>query len=236
MDLICDNIERIKKGHSIEERELIEDGVEEAVKVIPVGIRDSLEIGEPVSVSLEKKEEEPAKDEVVLMVGKVLNFILVCDLVEHSKGRALLCSYVECTGVIRMMLMFFCKMLKEGGEGAALVLKEEESWLEMLSRRVKREDVNERWIWALCCLGFSRGIQVFQGLSKKWWNDECSDKVIKAFALDFVEKKAGKLILRQEINKISNAGRSVLGELNVKGSLVSGEITAKYMQDEVELR
>ena len=122
-------------------------------------------------------------------------------------------------------------MIEEGwdGEGAASDASQNMDWL------AYGKEWDEETVFELCLNGFIRGLEVFPGLVREWWTG-CKDKGVKEAVLQFVEKRASKVVLGREISKIVNAGRgAMLGEMDVKGSIVSGEITATYMQDEVEL-
>ena len=52
----------------------------------------------------------------------------------------------------------------------------------------------------------------------------------------FVERSAGRIVVEGEVKKILGASRALLGDMNVSGNVGTGEIWAKYMQDEVEVR
>ena len=185
------------------------------------------------ALSLKRGDEDCGEAEKGLqaIVGRVLVWLLVCEWVGGAEKRELVGGYVGATGVVERLMGFIGKMIEEGwdGEGAASDASQNVDWL------AYGKEWDEETVFELCLNGFIRGLEVFPGLVREWWTG-CKDKGVKEAVLQFVEKRASKVVLGREISKIVNAGRgAMLGEMDVKGSIVSGEITATYMQDEVEL-
>ena len=80
--------------------------------------------------------------------------------------------------------------------------------------------------------GFFRTVQAFPGLVKRWF-DQDAERNSKAIAVNFLEKQAGRLILKKELDIINKSKSSdLVGDMNITGSLVSREVVATYLQDE----
>ena len=77
-----------------------------------------------------------------------------------------------------------------------------------------------------------RTVEVFPTLAKNWWEMVCPNYCTQAVR-DFVETYVSPEILQRELNRIKQA--SFFGEMNVKGSSVSREVTATYIQDDFTL-
>jgi len=228
MDMICDLVLKGRERWGVEEREDLEDAVEEAVKVLPSGIREGIEVEEAISLELEDDREEGEGNKIEVMVGKVMTWLLLCEWCEACEKRSMLGLYVDATGAVGRMMGFVGKMIEDAeGEG----LEGGGGWRE---GRWDGGGWGEDEVWSLCLEATVRGLVVFPGLVRGWWV-ELKDKGVKEAVLEFVEKRASRVVLGKEMDKIIKAGRDVLGDMDVKGSIVSGVITASYMQDEVEL-
>jgi hypothetical protein len=84
----------------------------------------------------------------------------------------------------------------------------------------------------LAALVVFRTVEVFPTLSKNWWEMACPNYFTQAVR-DFVESYVSPEILRCELDRIKAA--SSFGEMHVKGSSVSREVTATYVQDDFTL-
>ncbi|GMH59062.1 hypothetical protein TrRE_jg12253, partial [Triparma retinervis] len=227
MDMICDLVEVGREGWGVEEREDLEDCVEEAVKVLPRGVREMMEEGEG-GLSMGGGASGGGKGGLEGLVGRVMTWLLVCEWVEGAEKRGLVGGYVGATGIVERLLGgVIGKMIEEGWDG-------EGGGGGMGCMEYGRGGWKEEEVFELCLNGFTRALEVLPGLVREWWTG-CGDRGVKEAVLAFVEKQASKVVLGKEMGKIVGAGRETLGEMNVKGSIVSGEITATYVQDEVEL-
>lgn len=72
-------------------------------------------------------------------------------------------------------------------------------------------------------------IEAFPTLARGWWEDDCP-KSLKDAMSKFVQFKVAPETLRRELQRINEARN--LGEMTVRGSTVSREVTATYLQDE----
>lgn len=75
-------------------------------------------------------------------------------------------------------------------------------------------------------------IEVFPMIAKNWWEMVCPKYATQAVR-EFVESTVSPEILRHELDRMKQT--SSFGEMNVKGSLMSREVTAAYVQDEFTL-
>ena len=78
-------------------------------------------------------------------------------------------------------------------------------------------------------------VEVFPTLSRSWWEEDCP-KALSATVSKFVQLMVAPETFRRELERINGAMmKSVTGEMTVKGSTVSREVTATYQQDECTL-
>jgi hypothetical protein len=77
-----------------------------------------------------------------------------------------------------------------------------------------------------------RTVEVFPTLAKNWWETNCPNYFREPMS-EFVEAHVAPELLRRELQRMKAA--SSFGEMTVKGSLVSREVTALYKQDEFTL-
>ena len=78
-------------------------------------------------------------------------------------------------------------------------------------------------------------VEVFPTLSRGWWEEDCP-KALSATVSKFVQLMVAPETLRRELERINAAmTQSATGEMTVKGSTVSREVTATYLQDECTL-
>lgn len=77
-----------------------------------------------------------------------------------------------------------------------------------------------------------RTVEVFPTLAKNWWETTCPT-YFREPVREFVEAHVAPELLRRELQKTKTA--SSFGDMTVKGSLVSREVTALYTQDDFTL-
>lgn len=82
---------------------------------------------------------------------------------------------------------------------------------------------------------FFHTVEVFPTLSRGWWEEDCP-KALSATVSKFVQQMVAPETFRRELERINKAMiLSATGEMIVKGSTVSREVTATYQQDECTL-
>lgn len=78
-------------------------------------------------------------------------------------------------------------------------------------------------------------VEVFPTLSRDWWEEDCP-KALSATVSKFVQQMVAPETFRRELERINQAMTlNATGEMTVKGSTVSREVTATYQQDECTL-
>jgi hypothetical protein len=171
-------------------------------------------------------------------------------------------TYMSATGVVDELMEFFCscieteddvkkekkKAVSSGGEDGR------PKWMNVFEdfsseNREKQQQVDsqqedsqhldaatEKFVGSLCSFLFFRALQTLPSVVKAWWGDTCQDRAIKTTALAFVEARAGKMLLKKELDTIEAVDAGVMGDMEVKGNLAGGSIVASYLQDETVLR
>mmetsp|Transcript_30460 Transcript_30460/g.73043 ORF Transcript_30460/g.73043 Transcript_30460/m.73043 type:complete len:1725 (-) Transcript_30460:73-5247(-) len=84
----------------------------------------------------------------------------------------------------------------------------------------------------LSALTIFNTIEVFPSISKTWWEMGCPKTATQAIR-EFVETNVSPEILRNELQHMKQT--SSFGDMNVKGSAMSREVTASYVQDDFTL-
>eukprot|EP00980_Cylindrotheca_fusiformis_P005876 scaffold1233_cov111-Cylindrotheca_fusiformis.AAC.2 len=84
----------------------------------------------------------------------------------------------------------------------------------------------------LAALTIFNTIEVFPMIAKNWWEMVCPNYATQAVR-EFVESTVSPEILRRELERMKQT--LSFGEMNVKGSLMSREVAATYVQDEFTL-
>mmetsp|Transcript_33222 Transcript_33222/g.78476 ORF Transcript_33222/g.78476 Transcript_33222/m.78476 type:complete len:827 (+) Transcript_33222:368-2848(+) len=77
-----------------------------------------------------------------------------------------------------------------------------------------------------------RSVEVFPTLSKNWWDSSCPN-YLTHIVREFVETQVSPDILNLAVESIKNA--AAFGEMQVKGSSVTREVNATYVQDDFTL-
>eukprot|EP00536_Pseudo-nitzschia_multiseries_P016566 jgi/Psemu1/221689/e_gw1.1149.2.1 len=77
-----------------------------------------------------------------------------------------------------------------------------------------------------------RSVEVFPTLSKNWWDSSCPNYLAHTVR-EFVETQVSPDILNLAVESIKNA--AAFGEMQVKGSSVTREVNATYVQDDFTL-
>jgi hypothetical protein len=84
----------------------------------------------------------------------------------------------------------------------------------------------------LAALVMFRTVEVFPTLSKTWWEMNCPGKQTGTVQA-FVESHVSPQVLKTALESIQHA--TAFGQMQVKGSSSTGEITATYVQDDLTL-
>lgn len=84
----------------------------------------------------------------------------------------------------------------------------------------------------VAALAVFRSVESLPTLVKTWYSDDCP-RFLRQRLSTFVENVVAPATLERELDRIKSA--TSFGEMSVKGSVVSREVTATYYQDEVRL-
>ena len=84
----------------------------------------------------------------------------------------------------------------------------------------------------LASLTIFRTVEVFPTLSKAWWEMHCPSYLTNTVQ-EFVEAQVSPEIMKRAVESTKQA--TAFGEMNVRGSSVTREITATYVQDDFTL-
>ena len=83
-----------------------------------------------------------------------------------------------------------------------------------------------------------RSVEAFPTLSKNWWDDSSSTSGCPSYLTqtvkEFVETQVSPVMLNHAVKSIKDDPKA-FGEMNVKGSPISREVTATYVQDDFTL-
>ena len=221
---IAKNVSTAFPSYETEEREDIEDNVLEAVRLIPAILRKKLEES-GADEGLKTTNAKRGGGNVVINLGQILAWIAFVDYVDcaaksDSTKRNQLAVYVDAIQIIRNLMDCFSFMIREDLTQLNSDLLDE--------YRGGEEDL----LSGIGYYGFFRTVQAFPGLVKRWF-DQDAERNSKAIAVNFLEKQAGRLILKKELDIINKSKSSdLVGDMNITGSLVSREVVATYLQDE----
>ncbi|KAL3907977.1 MAG: hypothetical protein SGARI_003280 [Bacillariaceae sp.] len=102
---------------------------------------------------------------------------------------------------------------------------------EILEAQARHDDASFA-LSKLASLVIFRSIEVYPTLSKSWWEMHCPSKLTSAVQ-DFVEAEVSPKVLQTSLETIQYA--TAFGEMQVKGSSTTREVTATYVQDDFTL-
>lgn len=204
-----------------EEAEELEEDVETVAQWVPKEIMNELE-------SLIETEAINIDDNAVCSILSCwLVFLRIVDAAasKDNMNRLALTSYVsKCRTVDKI----FDLIVLYGNIGGDRKVKLDD----ILDLHEILRDNSSSAVSKLAALSAFRTVEVFPTLSKNWWEMLCP-KFWSQAVREFVERKVSPEILRCELDRMKQT--SSFGEMNVKGSLVSREIQATYLQDDFTL-
>ncbi|GMH52712.1 hypothetical protein TrST_g13539 [Triparma strigata] len=225
------NVEERFGGWEVEEREEVEEVVQWAVGVLPRGLREVFEGEEGISCVVDSKKPaanqdpepaaETAEEKIEEMVAKTQTFILLTTYAERSPKTAQYSNFAG-DGVDKI-LNLLASLVEPG--------LETETWIKCLDFH-DADCSSETYLQNLSNLAFLKSLTT--RLVKSWY-DSVRNKENKLNAEEFVVLRGRKVVVKDEVDNILKAGRAKLGDMNVEGNIASGEITARYMQDECAL-
>jgi hypothetical protein len=178
------------------------------------------------SLMLDLESWDDALDELSdeVITSRFLAWLLCLETLDSAsrsdiRNRSHLSSYIESTNAINsiMSLVLMCANFQD---------RDKSEWMAYITLDLKETLP----ISQLASLILFRTFESAPTLMKVWWNDECP-KALQSSIAKFVETKVSPETLRRELDRMKKEAN--LSDLVITGSLVSREVTASYIQDEV---
>jgi hypothetical protein len=162
--------------------------------------------------------------------GRFLSWIVFCQVAKIAAGkdstiRPSFASYVtKCKAVDAILNL----AVAYGNVGTERKVKLEKA----IDIDEILESDEEMQLSKLAAFAIFSTIEVFPTIAKNWWEMVCPNYATQAIR-EFVQSNVSPEILRRELDRIKQT--TAFGAMNVKGSLMSREVTAAYVQDEFTL-
>jgi hypothetical protein len=210
-------------GLTEQEADELEDDVKVAAQWLPEQLMNNVESWNDAAAESDHVNDVAATNQMVswLAVLRIIDIAATKDPV----NRPSLTSYVNKCQAVGTALNTALSYATIGNDRKAKVeglIDSEEIW----------KDEGALELTKLASLVVFRTVEVFPALAKSWWEIECP-KYVAQPVRDFVETRVAPEILRRELERITQAPS--FGDMSVKGSTVSREVTAMYIQDDFTL-
>jgi hypothetical protein len=207
-----------------EEVEELEDDVDTVAQWIPERLMNDVETWYEVYVNNDFVLDEKTA------CGRLLSWIVFLQIAEVASGkdamnRPAFTSYVTKCKSVEAILTLALSYVNIGTERKVKLEKVID-----IDDMLKKEDATK--LSELASYAIFRTIGVFPTIAKHWWDMGCPNYMTQPIR-DFVESSVSPEILRRELYRMKQT--SSFGEMNVKGSLMSREVTATYVQDDFTL-
>jgi len=159
--------------------------------------------------------------------GRMLSWLSVLEIADAASGkdssnRLAFTSYVSKCNAVDAMLdlaLIYCNIGSDRKVKLDVVVSMEE-----IAESMSLSKLAARVIF--------RSVEVFPTLSKHWWDSSCPNYLTHTVR-EFVETQVSPDILKLAVQSIKNA--AAFGEMQVKGSSVTREVNAAYVQDDFTL-
>lgn len=211
------------KSLDAQEAEELEEDAEVVCQWVPKRMMSAVESWQDVTVADVHVDEHDAFGRLTSWLA-YLRIVIVASG-QDSLNRTAFLSYTRRTGAVALMLDLAVAYANVSTD-----------------RKVKFEKIDDmdalfsgggavempKLAWTV----LFRTIEVFPTLAKNWWEMSCPNYYRDPIR-DFVEANVAPELLRRELQRIKTA--SSFGEMSVKGSLISREVTALYSQDDFTL-
>jgi hypothetical protein len=212
-----------KKGMITEDAEDLEDDILTVFEWVPSALMTEIESW----IDDHSFFDEPPEEVTVARMLNWLVFLQYLDAaaVKDARHRMAFSAYAKKSGGVFFALsacVMFLNVELDRKSSLSMVttiddiLKEKES--------IHLEDLSSATLF--------HTIEAFPTLSREWWEDDCP-KALSVMVNKFVQVLVAPETLRRELQRIESARH--LGEMTVRGSSVSREVTATYQQDECTL-
>jgi len=173
-----------------------------------------------------------------IVCGRMLSWLSILSLADaatanDSANRLAFTSYVSKCEAIDSMLnlaMIYCNIGSDRKVKMDIVVPMENILLQ--AHTVSSSSGSSFSLSKLASRVIFRSVEVFPTLSKNWWDSSCPT-YLTHIVREFVETQVSPDILKHAVKSIKNA--TAFGDMTVKGSSVSREVTATYVQDDFTL-
>jgi hypothetical protein len=173
-----------------------------------------------------------------IVCGRMLSWLSILSLAEaetanDSANRLAFTSYVSKCEAIDSMLnlaMIYCNIGSDRKVKMDIVVPMENILIQ--DHTVSSSSESSFPLSKLASRVIFRSVEVFPTLSKNWWDSSCPT-YLTHIVREFVETQVSPDILKHAVKSIKNA--TAFGDMTVKGSSVSREVTATYVQDDFTL-
>ena len=208
------------KKLSEEESEELEDDVAIAAQWFPTALMNEIE-------SWQEENKDLADTVVCGRMSVWLALLRIVDVAtsKDAMNRPSLLSYINHCHAVDTILNTALRFMSIGNDRKAK--PERVTNIEEIFGASEAPDLSK-----LASLILFRTIEVFPTLSKHWWEMECPKYFTQAVN-DFVESNVSPEILRRELDRIRKS--VIFGDMSVKGSPISREVIALYVQDDFTL-
>ncbi|DAZ98456.1 TPA: hypothetical protein N0F65_001157, partial [Lagenidium giganteum] len=243
------------EGLSIDMNADDEDATEVALvdAILPKELRAALEasFGKEDDESTQRREkrrqkQKQARDDEESVVGRLLLWDLFLQLIPTGTSThgtmvaSALGAYVVREGLLTGYLTFCATLLSSetGRDGSRLKMSDGPLYtLDDLKTPLVGAGLAPAELFRLGARGFFQTVMRLPALVRTWYNDECT-RSLRSWATKYFQEHITPYVLAVELDMIQKAPDThadELDEMTVKGSKVSREITATYMQDDCAL-
>jgi hypothetical protein len=212
------HLEHWKKGLIVDETEELEDDVLTVFEWCPVGLMLEVENW----IDDHAYFDHPAESTAIARMLMWLVFLRYLETAAKSDDRirGSFSAYCHSTGAVFFILSCSLVFLDESDRSPVRTVDDILQGGEMISLRDLSASV------------MFHTFEAFPTLSKGWWEADCP-KSLSSTVSNFIQSKVAPETLQRELQRIREANN--LGEMTIRGSTVSREVTATYPQDECTL-
>jgi len=222
-DDTADKIDEWSKDLIDEEAEELEEDVEIVCQWVPRTLLNEMEVWHALS----EDDLQLDENDVISRFSCWLAYLRIVDIAatKDTLNRPALTSYTtKCESVPAILNLAVAFANVSNNRKVKL---DEVGQLDQLRKSGDQAELSK-----LASLVLYRTVEVFPTLAKNWWEMSCAN-YSRESVRDFVETYVSPEILRQELTRMKKA--SSFGDMTVKGSVISREVTALYNQDDFTL-
>ncbi|KAG7349816.1 hypothetical protein IV203_012413 [Nitzschia inconspicua] len=177
------------------------------------------------------QDDDKIDDDVAF--GRMLSWLFFLQVVDaatakDSMHRPSFLAYISCCGAVNAILDL-AMVYGNVSSGRKYKFEKAVPLSQLLDTEVSDSTLE---MSKLASLIMFRTVEVFPTLSKTWWEMHCPSK-LTGTVQEFVESQVSPQVLKTALESIQHA--TAFGQMQVKGSSTTGEITATYVQDDLTL-